>query len=53
MARTICARAEGHKKVKDAYNSSSELRLTVTGRQLPYGITLFYMPPDAREHAPP
>jgi len=43
---------KGEKRVKGAY-SSSLTYVRATGRQLPYGITQCYLPPDTSERAPP
>jgi len=40
--------------IKGRYSPSlGEPHLRATGRQLPYGITQCYLPPDASERAPP
>ena len=38
---------------KGRYSSSWEPHLRATGRDLPYGITQCYLPPDTSERAPP
>jgi len=41
------------KKVKAVHSTSWETHLRAMERQLPYGITQCYLPPDTSERAPP